>query len=165
MDKSRKRTAWMFWGSFFGRQKGPCLFWEKSWGSITAQKYCERIVPLVIPCIEVNPGLQFMQDNAPAHKAAITRDRLRAENMEPIIWAPYSPDLNPIEAVWSKMKDFIEDRYPDLENGRERRIEELRRIVREVWDTIDGHFLGNLSHSMPTRCQAVFDAQGGATKY
>lgn len=63
-----------------------------------------------------------MQDNVPAHKAAITRDRLRAENMKPIIWAPYSPDLNPIEAVWSKMKDFIEDRYPDLENGRERRL-------------------------------------------
>ena len=67
--------------------------------SITAQKYCERIVPIAVPCIEVNPGLQFMQDNAPAHKAAITRDRLRAENMEPIIWAAYSPDLNPIETV------------------------------------------------------------------
>ncbi|KAI0993443.1 hypothetical protein K3495_g14741 [Podosphaera aphanis] len=119
VDKTRKRTAWMFWGSFFGRQKGPCLFWEKSWGSITAQKYYERIVPLVVPCIEVNPVLQFMQDNAPPHKAAFTRDRLRAENIEPIIWAAYSPDLNPIEAVWSKMKDFIEDRYPDLENGRD----------------------------------------------
>ncbi|KAI0998595.1 hypothetical protein K3495_g9601 [Podosphaera aphanis] len=89
-------------------RKGPCLLWEKSWGSITAQKYCERIVPLV-PCIEVNLGLQFMQDNAPLHKAAFTRDRLKAVNMEPIIWAVYSPDLDPIEAVWSKMKDFIED--------------------------------------------------------
>ncbi len=165
MDKTRKRTAWMFWESFFGRHKGPCLFWEKSWGSITPQKYCGRIVPLVVPCIEVNPGLQFMQDNAPPHKAAFTRDRLRAENMEPIIWAAYSPDLNPIEAVWSKMKDFIEVRYPDLENGRERITEELRRIIQEAWDSIDGDFLGNLIHSMPTRCQAVFDAQRGATKY
>ena len=50
-----------------------------------------------------------MQDNVPPHKAAFTRDRLRAENMEPIIWAAYSPDLNPIEAVWNKMKDYIED--------------------------------------------------------
>ena len=106
-----------------------------------------------------------MQYNAPPHRAAITRDRLRAENMEPIIWAAYSPDLNPIEAVWSKMKDFIEDRYPDLENGRERRTEELRRIIQEAWDSIDGDFLENLIHSMPRKCQAVFDAQGGATKY
>ena len=73
-----------------------------------------------------------MQDNALPHKAAFTRDRLRAENIEPIIWAAHSPDLNPIEAVWSKMKDFIEDRYPDLENGRERITEELRLIVREA---------------------------------
>ncbi|KAI1003680.1 hypothetical protein K3495_g4530 [Podosphaera aphanis] len=92
------------------------------------------IIPLVVPCIELNPGLQFMQDNAPPHKAAFTRDGLRAENMEPIIWAAYSPDLNPIEALWSKMKDFIENRYPDLENGREREriTEELRRIIQEA---------------------------------
>ncbi|KAI1002962.1 hypothetical protein K3495_g5243 [Podosphaera aphanis] len=32
VDRTRKRTAWMFWGSFFGRRKGPCLFWGKSWG-------------------------------------------------------------------------------------------------------------------------------------
>ncbi|KAI1004738.1 hypothetical protein K3495_g3479 [Podosphaera aphanis] len=108
VDKTRKRTAWMLWESFFGRRKGP--------------------FPLV-PCIEVNPGLQFMQDNAMLHKAAFTRDRLRAENMEPIIWAAYSSDLNQIEAVWSKMKDFIENRYPDLENGRERMTEELMRTI------------------------------------
>ena len=24
-----KRTGWMFCGSFFGREKGRCLFWEK----------------------------------------------------------------------------------------------------------------------------------------
>ncbi|KAI0993988.1 hypothetical protein K3495_g14195 [Podosphaera aphanis] len=106
-----------------------------------------------------------MQDTAPPYKAAFTRDRLRAENMEPIIWTAYSPDLNPIEAVWSKMIDFIEDRYHDLENGRERITEELRRIIQEAWDSVDGDFLGNLIHSMPTRCQVVFDAQGGATKY
>ncbi|KAI1003563.1 hypothetical protein K3495_g4653 [Podosphaera aphanis] len=104
-----------------------------------------------------------MQGNALPHKAAFTRDRLRAENMEPIIWTAYSPDLNPIEAVWSKMKDFIEDRYPDLENGRERITEELRRIIQEAWDSIDGDFQGNLIPSMPRRCQAVFDAHGGVT--
>ena len=63
------------------------------------------------------------------------------------------------------MEDFIEYRYPDLENGRERRTEELRMIIQEAWDSIDGDFLGNLIHSMPTRYQAVFDVQGGATKY
>ena len=64
-----------------------------------------------------------------------------------------------------QVKDFIEDRDPDLENGRERRTEELRMRIQEACDSIDGDFLGNLIHIMPRRCQAVFDAQGGATKH
>jgi ketohexokinase/beta-glucosidase len=24
-----KKRGWMFWGSFHGASKGPCLFWEK----------------------------------------------------------------------------------------------------------------------------------------
>ncbi|KAI0999796.1 hypothetical protein K3495_g8402, partial [Podosphaera aphanis] len=72
VDKTRKNTAWMFWGSFHGTQKGTCLFWEKIWGSITGPSYCEHIVPHVADYMEVNPELQFMQDNAPPHKAAFT---------------------------------------------------------------------------------------------
>ncbi|KAI0990982.1 hypothetical protein K3495_g17205 [Podosphaera aphanis] len=34
--------------------------------------------------MEVNPELQFMQDNAPPHKAAFTRESLRVKNIEPI---------------------------------------------------------------------------------
>ena len=165
VDKTKKRTAWMFWGSFSGRQKGPCLFWEKNWKSITSQKYCEHVVPLVINCIAANPALQFMHDNAPPHKAAYTREVLRVNNIQPIVWPAFSPDLNPIEAVWSEMKDFIEAHYPDLENGWERTSAELRLIILEAWDSISPDFLENLVRSMPERCRAVFDAQGGATRF
>lgn len=35
MDKVQRRKGWMFWGCFSGLSgKGPCLFWEKEWGSI-----------------------------------------------------------------------------------------------------------------------------------
>jgi hypothetical protein len=38
----------MFWGSYSVKYgKGPTVFWEKEWGSITGEKYAERIVPLV----------------------------------------------------------------------------------------------------------------------
>ncbi|KAI0997133.1 hypothetical protein K3495_g11055 [Podosphaera aphanis] len=80
---------------------------------------CEHVVPLVTDCIEANPSLQFMRDNAPPHKAAFTREVLIGRNIESIIWPAFSPDLNPIEAVWSQMKDYIEVHYPDLEHGRE----------------------------------------------
>lgn len=165
VDKTRKSTAWMFWGSFHGTQKGTCLFWEKNWGSITGPSYCEHIVPHVADYMEVNPELQFMQDNAPPHKAAFTRESLRVKNIEPINWPPYSPDLNPIEAVWSEMKDYIENQYPELEDGRERSSAELRIIILEAWDSISHNSLQYLIGSMPARCQAVIVAGGGATRY
>ncbi|KAI0997064.1 hypothetical protein K3495_g11122 [Podosphaera aphanis] len=36
VEKVRKSLGWMFWGSFAGIEEGPCLFWEKEWGSITS---------------------------------------------------------------------------------------------------------------------------------
>ncbi|OCK86373.1 hypothetical protein K432DRAFT_455259 [Lepidopterella palustris CBS 459.81] len=35
----------MFWGCFSGKEKGPCLFWDKDWASINKQSCCEKIVP------------------------------------------------------------------------------------------------------------------------
>ena len=40
------RNSWIFWGSFYGSQKGPFLVWEKDWGSTGATSFCERILPL-----------------------------------------------------------------------------------------------------------------------
>jgi transposase len=38
----------------------------------------------------------------------------------PILWPPFSPDLNPIEAVWNRMKDYIEHHNPNLPAGKQR---------------------------------------------
>lgn len=43
----------MFWGSFYGNEKGPCLFWEKEWGTITSARYTERIVPLIYGIVTI----------------------------------------------------------------------------------------------------------------
>jgi hypothetical protein len=52
--------------------KGLCLFWEKEWGSINKDSYCERIIPLVDGWIRMNSQLKPMQDGAPSHAAAST---------------------------------------------------------------------------------------------
>ena len=89
----------MFWACFSGSKKGPCLFWEKDWGTITKESYCERIVPLVHGWMRLSPGLLFMQDNAPSHAAQYTLDELSERDIHVITWPPFSPDLNPIEKV------------------------------------------------------------------
>jgi hypothetical protein len=38
----------MFWGCFSGAAgKGPGIFWEKEWGTITSESYCQYIVPII----------------------------------------------------------------------------------------------------------------------
>ena len=83
------------------------LFWEKEWGTIGQQSYCERTVPLIDGWIRMNPHLSLMQDGAPGHSAAYTIEELESRGIRLIFWPAFSPDLNPIENVWNKMKNYL----------------------------------------------------------
>lgn len=63
------------------------------------------------------------------------------------------------------MKDFVQLKYPDLVCGRMRTQEQLRLIATEAWDSIPTEALSSLVVSMPVRCRAVVEANGGSTKY
>lgn len=151
----------MFWGSFSGTQRGPSLFWEKSWGSITAEKYSQKILPLIASKLQSESSLVFMQDGAPSHTARHTREQISRYGIQPIFWPSFSPDLNPIESVWDQMKTYIDDHYPEAYAHSQRSSNRLRDIVEEAWNSITSDQLLRLLRSMPTRCQAVIDADGG----
>jgi transposase len=164
VERLQRKPGWMFWGSFAGTEKGPSLFWEKSWGSITSERYCERIVPLV-DTWRRSPGREaivLMQDNAPAHASKDTSRELATRGIPTIKWPPYSPDLNPIETCWNWMKDYIEDNYGDINKPS---YDTMRGWVKEAWEAIPSDYLEGLIDSMPMRMQAVIDANGMHTKF
>lgn len=132
---------------------------------MNAESYCEMIVPLIESELSKRPYLALMQDNAPPHTASRTSQRLREKNITPMFWPAFSPDLNPIEAVWNIMKNFIQYKYPDLGSGKVRSLDELRVIVREAWDSVTTEDLRSPISSMPARCRAVVEANGGSMKY
>ena len=90
----------MFWGCFSGLMgKGPHLFWEKGWGAINSETYCQHTLPLVRGWMQLHPDHLFMHDNARLHTAAATIGEMKELGIRAIAWPPFSPDLNPIEAV------------------------------------------------------------------
>ena len=81
--------------------KGPSLFWEKEWGTIGADTYQQRIVPLIDGEIQKHPEVVLMQDRAPGRRAQSTLDDLLERGIMKVQWPSFSPDLNPIESLWN----------------------------------------------------------------
>jgi hypothetical protein len=75
-------------------------------------------------------------------------------------WPGNSPDLNPIETVWSRMKKNLVDHKCT-------NMEQWRDAIKMVWleKTEQCDFLQKLVTSMPKRMQEVIDRDGGMTKY
>lgn len=56
---------------------------------------------------KLKPGDAVVMDNLSAHKVAGIRRQIEACGARLIYLPPYSPDLNPIEQAWSKLKQFL----------------------------------------------------------
>jgi hypothetical protein len=75
-------------------------------------------------------------------------------------WPAQSPDLNPIEHVWSELARKLRRRKNLIHN-----TEDLRLELLLAWENIDVEFTAKLIESMPRRCQAVIDSKGHVKKY
>jgi transposase/uncharacterized coiled-coil protein SlyX len=100
----------------------------------------------------------FLQDNAPQHKSVLVRTWLFNNGIQCIDFPPYSPDLNPIENLWTDLARRVEEFQCET-------MEELQDIVAEEWKNTDKDLLRSLARSMPERCQAVIDAKGDHTRF
>ena len=56
-------------------------------------------------CPRLQEGQVVIMDNLPAHKGV--RRRIEATGAELLYLPPYSPDFNPIEQAWSKIKQQL----------------------------------------------------------
>jgi hypothetical protein len=71
-----------------------------------------------------------------------------------------SPDMNPIEHVWKQLKILV-NKHPT----HPRNADELWVVLNKEWLNIDINFINSLIDSMPRHIEAVYNVQGGSTKY
>jgi transposase len=55
----------------------------------------------------LQPGQVVVMDNLAAHKVAGVRRLIEARGAQLFYLPPYSPDFNPIEQAWSKIKQLL----------------------------------------------------------
>src|SRR5271157_2315785 len=64
--------------------------------------YVEQVL-----CPRLRPGQVVVMDNLAAHKVAGVQAWIEAAGAELLYLLPYSPDFNPIEQAWSKIKQLL----------------------------------------------------------
>ena len=79
----------------------PCVFD----GPINGECFLLYVEQVLVPCLK--SGDIVIMDNLGSHKGDAIRAAIRSVGARPLFLSPYSPDLNPIEQVFSKLKHIL----------------------------------------------------------
>ena len=109
-------------------------------GAINGDIFLAYIRQMLVPTLQ--PGDIVVMDNLSSHKVAGVREAIETAGAELRYLPPYSPDLNPIEQVFAKLKAIL------------RKI--AARSVEALWTAIGGL----VSQFAPDECANYFRSSG-----
>jgi transposase len=79
-------------------------------GPINGRAFTAYVEQILVPCLK--PGDIVVADNLGSHKGPAARRAIEAVGAELRFLPPYSPDLNPIEQVFAKLKALLRREAP-----------------------------------------------------
>lgn len=103
-------------------------------GPINGQTFTAYVEQFLVPTLA--PGDVVILDNLGSHKGAAARKAIRAVGARILFLPPYSPDLNPIEQVFAKLKHL-------LRKAEERSMDALYNRVGSLLDAFPPHECAN----------------------
>ncbi len=103
------------------RIDAPCIFD----GPINGERFRAYVEQFLVPTLR--PGDIVILDNLGSHKSKAVRQAIRAVGAHRLFLPPYSPDLNPIEQVFAKLKHW-------LRMAKARSVPELHAAVAGILD-------------------------------
>ena len=108
------------------RLGGPCAPWLFS-GPMNGEMFLAWVRQGLAPTLR--PGDVVILDNLSTHKIRGVREALEATRARLLYLPPYSPDFNPIEPMWSKIKQVLRTHAARTEN-------ELLRAAKAAFNSI-----------------------------
>ena len=117
----------------------PCVFD----GPINGEYFRAYVEQVLAPALK--PGDIVIPDNLGSHKSKATRQLIKKAGARLWFLPPYSPDLNPIEQVFAKIKHWM-------------RMAQ-RRTIDETWRHL-GDLIGTIK---PNECANYFENAGYAS--
>ena len=130
---------------------------------VNSRYYCEHVLGQgLLPAIQTTCGRHnwtLQQDGAPSHTARNTINFLHQENVnfiEPDMWPPNSPDLNPVDyAIWGALQEKVYLRRKFTT------VEQLKLAITEEWRNLGQRFIDRSINEWRRRLEKVVEKQGG----
>ncbi|HEV2387470.1 MAG TPA: IS630 family transposase [Candidatus Acidoferrales bacterium] len=108
------------------RLDGPCAPWLFE-GPMDGEMFLAWMSQGLAPALR--PGDVVILDNLATHKIRGVHEAIEAAGARLLYLPPYSPDLNPIEPMWSKIKQILRSHAP-------RTDEQLLLAAKTAFDAI-----------------------------
>ena len=96
-------------------------------GSVNGEKFLEYIKNILVPTLQ--KGDIVIMDNLSCHKVKGVKEAIEKVEAKVIYLPAYSPDFNPIEMMWSKIKSL-------LRKWKARSIDLLDKAIKEAFELI-----------------------------
>lgn len=146
----------MIWGcvAYFG--VGDMCWVE---GNMNAEYYEQVLRKYVIASrrwYKMDPTtFMFQHDNARIHTTTNVNDFLSKAGIDVMEWPPNSPDINPIERIWARIKQLL-----FLSRTRPANLQELFDRVEDIWASMSVKFIRKLYKELPARMEDLVRTKG-----
>ena len=130
-----------------------CLKILSSRTSITHETYIDTLKHVYFPRKRI-----FQQDGATAHTAKATINYLNKRKINLLKnWPPNSPDLSPIENIWSMVQQDVNEKLPST-------VSELQRCILNTWSSLPTEMINDTILSFDRRLKACVKLGGEKVK-
>lgn len=103
------------------RIDAPCVFN----GPINGERFRAYVEQFLVPTLR--PGDIVVLDNLGSHKGKAVRQAIRKAGAHRLFLPPYSPDLNPIEQAFAKLKHWLRE-------AQARSIQDVNNAIARILD-------------------------------
>lgn len=153
---------------------GSLLIWAGIWsdgrtelhimrGTMNSERYVEVLRQYITPLtasIGDTSSWFLMDDNATCHRSRIVTDYKSQTGIRSLSWPARSPDLNPIENVWSLLKRNVRR---SLQPGDG--LPQLEELLKTEWAKLNQSTISHLIESLPSRVGKVISRRGEMSGY
>lgn len=153
------RTSVMVWGAFVESSMSNLVVIPP--GQSKAVDFIEVVYKgELLGFLAQTSNAFLMEDGAPIHRALVSKAWREQHLIKTFKWPAQSPDLNPIENIWSLLKHAVHTR-----RIRPRTTKDMLTALNEEWQRVSKDYLNKLINGMPERIQAVIKNKGGTTRW